>query len=351
MKFDMAALGWDAAFLTAYHPYDRPDHRPARVTRVDRGVYSLLTAAGAARAGLGGALLAQVARDPLAVPCTGDWVVLRSWCDQRTTIEAVLPRRTRIVRAAAGGQSHGQVLAANVDHAAVVEAMDPGPNPARLERLLALAWASGAQPLVILTKADLVRRPDPIVAQVAELAPGAEVIAVSARKGTGLDRLRPMIARGRTLGLLGPSGAGKSTLVNALAGTTVMVTQAIRRADGRGRHTTTQRALIPLPDGGAVLDTPGLRGVGLQAAADGLEQAFADIDALAEACRFRDCRHGSEPGCAVRGALANGDLTARRLESWRRLRGELSWRGRRATEIRQRYEHRRAAGRPPRSAG
>ncbi|OLB64333.1 MAG: ribosome small subunit-dependent GTPase A [Actinobacteria bacterium 13_2_20CM_2_72_6] len=360
MKLDIVALGWDTAFTEAYRPFDRQDHRPARVARVDRAVYSLLTAEGPARAGLGGALLAQVARDPLTAPCTGDWVALRSWPDQRTTIEAVLPRRTRIVRAAAGGQSHGQVLAANVDYAAVVEAMDPGPNPGRIERLLALAWASGAQPLVILTKADLVRRPEQVVDQFADLAPGAEMIAVSAREGTGLDRLRPLVAPGRTLALLGPSGAGKSTLVNALAGTTMMVTQAIRRADGRGRHTTTQRALIPLPGGGAVLDTPGLRGVGLHAAdgstdagaaADGLDQAFADIDALAAACRFDDCRHESEPGCAVRGALANGDLSARRLESWRRLRRELTWQGRRGTQIRRRYEHRRAAGRPPRSEG
>src|SRR2546421_5666562 len=347
MNLDMVALGWDTAFTEAYRPFDRQDHRPARVARVDRAVYSLLTAEGPARAGLGGALLAQVARDPLTAPCPGAWVALRSWPAQGTTIEAVLPRRTRIVRAVAGGQSHGQVLAANVDYAAVVEAMDPGPNPARVERLLALAWASGAQPLVILTKADLVRRPEQVVAQLADLAPGAEVIAVGARRGPGLDRLRPLVARGRTLALLGPSGAGKSTLVNALAGTTVMVTQAIRRADGRGRHTTSHRALIPLPDGGAVLDTPGLRGVGLrEAAAGGLDQVFADIDALAAACRFRDCRHEREPGCAVRGALANGDLSGRRLASWRRLRQELTWQGRRATEIRQRYEHRRGARRP-----
>ncbi len=346
MNFDIASLGWDAAFAAAYRPFDRPDQRPARVTRVDRGVCGLLATDGPARAGLGGALLVQVARDPLALPCTGDWVALRDWPDQRTTVEAVLPRRTRIIRATAGGQSHGQVLAANLDVAAVVESMDPEPHPGRMERLLALAWASGAEPVVILTKSDLVRRPERVVAQIAELAPGATVVAVSARTGAGLDRLRPMAARGRTLGLLGPSGVGKSTLVNALAGATVMGTQAIRRADGRGRHTTTHRALIPLPDGGAVVDTPGLRGVGLQdEEADGLEQVFADIDELAVACRFRDCRHEREPGCAVRGALANGDLSARRLESWRRLRRELTWEGRRRAEIRRRYEHRRAAGR------
>jgi ribosome biogenesis GTPase len=352
MKLDIASLGWDAGFAAAYAPFDRPGHRPARVSRVDRGVCGLLAADGPARAGLGGPLLARVARDPVASPCAGDWVALCTWPDHRHTIEAVLPRRTTIVRATAGGQSHGQVLAANLDYAAVVEPMDPEPRAGRLERLLALAWASGARPVVILTKADLVRRPERVAAQIADLAPGAEVIAVSARTGAGLDRLRPMVQRGRTLGLLGPSGAGKSTLVNALAGATVMVTQANRRADGRGRHTTAHRALIPLPDGGAILDTPGLRGVGLQhEAADGLELTFADIDGLAAACRFRDCRHEREPGCAVRGALANGDLSARRLDSWRRLRRELTWQGRRTAEIRRRYEHRRAAGGPRRPAG
>ncbi len=369
MKLDIAELGWDAGFAASYAPFIRPDHRPARVTRVDRGVYGLLAADGATRAGLGGGLLTQAARDPLTLPCTGDWVVLRAWPDQRTTIEAVLPRRTRISRGSPGGQSHGQMLAANIDVVAVVEALDPQPNPGRIERLLALAWASGATPVVVLTKADLVSRPERVAAQIAEVAPGVEVVPVSAQRGTGLERLRSLVGPGRTLGLLGASGAGKSTLVNALAGTTVMVTQAIRRADGRGRHTTTHRALIPLPGGGAVVDTPGLRGVGLHAgaslgssgaggsaasfgssgadgsAAAGLRDSFADLEALASACRFSDCAHEQEPGCAVRGAVANGDLSRRRLESWRRLRRELTWQGRRATQTRQRYEHRRAAGR------
>jgi ribosome biogenesis GTPase len=339
MNIDIASLGWDAGFATAYAPFNRPDHRPARVARVDRGICGLLAADGAVRAGPGGGLLVQAARDPLALPCTGDWVALRSWPDERTTIEAVLPRRTRIVRGAAGGQSTVQVLAANLDVAAVVEPIDPEPHPGRMERLLALAWASGAQPVVLLTKADLVRRPERLVAQIAELAPGAEVIAVSATTGMGLDRLRALIGRGRTLGLLGPSGAGKSTLVNALAGATVMGTQRIRRADGRGKHTTTHRALIPLPDGGAVLDTPGLRGVGLRGdAADGVAHAFADIDALAAACRFRDCGHEREPGCAVRGALATGELSGRRLVSWRRVRAQLTWTSRKQTQLRRGYE-------------
>jgi ribosome biogenesis GTPase len=346
MSLDLTALGWDARFAAGYARFDRAEHRPARVTRVDRGVCALLAADGAARAGLGGPLLAEAARDPLGLPCAGDWVVLRSWPDQRTTIEAVLERRSAIVRATAGGQSHGQVLAANLDFAAVVEPMDPMPDPGRIERLLALAWTSGAAPLVVLTKADVVRRAERVAAQVSDLAPGVPVLVVSARTGAGLARLRPMIAPGRTLGLLGRSGAGKSTLVNALAGTTVMATQAIRRADGRGRHTTTYRALIPLPGGGLVLDTPGLRGVGLQGGAGGVDLAFADVDALAARCRFADCRHEQEPGCAVREALATGELSGRRLDSWRRLHREAAWQTRRL-EIKRRNGHRRAAGGRP----
>jgi ribosome biogenesis GTPase / thiamine phosphate phosphatase len=352
MVFDLASLGWDATWAATYAPLARPDQRPARVTRVDRGVCSLLAADGAARGSLGGALLASAGRDPLVLPCAGDWVALRTWPDQRSTVEAVLPRRTQVVRTAAGRQSRGQVLAANLDVAAVVEPLHPAPEPGRMERLLALAWASGARPLLVLTKADLVPRPERVAAQFGAVAPGVDVVLVSAKRGTGLDRLRPLVTAGRTLGLLGPFGSGKSTLVNALAGATVMVTQAIRRADGRGRHTTTYRALVPMPDGGTVLDTPGLRGVGLY---DGdLDPVFADLEALAADCRFADCRHESEPGCAVRTALAAGELSPRRLDSWRRLRRELAWQARRRdarlaaeakSQTRQRYEHRRAAGR------
>jgi ribosome biogenesis GTPase / thiamine phosphate phosphatase len=325
MSIDLYALGWDDRFAAGYARLDRPDTRPARVTRVDRGACCVLSTDGASRATLGGSLLAIAGGDPLALPCAGDWVVLRTWGDRRTTVEAVLPRRTRIVRATSGGQSHGQLLAANADLAAVVEPMDPEPDAGRIERLLALAWASGAVPLVLLTKSDAVPRPDRVAAHVSDLAPGAPVLAVSARTGAGMARLRQLIHPGRTIALLGRSGAGKSSLVNALAGTTVMVTQAIRRADGRGRHTTTHRSLIPLPDGGLVLDTPGLRGVGLQEGAAGLDRAFAEIDGLAALCRFDDCRHEREPGCAVGAALATGELSARRLDSWRRLHRELNW--------------------------
>jgi ribosome biogenesis GTPase len=322
MTFDLSTLGWDTGFRTAYARYARPDHRPARVVRVDRGVCTAICADGPHRVTVGGGLLAAAAQDATRLPGTGDWVVVRRWPDGRATIEAVLPRRTAIVRATAGKESLPQVLAANVDSVAVVAPIDPEPDPATVERLLAVAWESGAQPLVILSKVDLTPDPGPIRDEIAEIAPGVDVYAVSAETGQGLDALRPFVSAGRTLALLGPSGAGKSTVVNSLVGATVMDTQAIRRSDGRGRHTTTYRSLVPLPGGGAVLDTPGLRSVGLFDSTEGLAQTFVDIDELAELCRFRDCRHTREPGCAVTEALATGELSHRRMDSWRKLQRE-----------------------------
>jgi ribosome biogenesis GTPase / thiamine phosphate phosphatase len=330
MVFDLASLGWDATFARAFHPYaGRQDHMPGRVARVDRGVCTVLTAAGTVRASLAGAVLSASASDPVALPCAGDWVVVRGWPDDRITVEAVLPRRASIIRRTAGKGARGQLLAANLDAAAVVEPMDPGPDLGRIERLLSLAWESGARPVVVLTKADLVADPAAVAAAISDVAPGVDIVLVSVRLQDGLDELRPLVAPGRTLGLLGPSGAGKSTLVNALAGATVMATQASRGVDGKGRHTTSYRALIPIPGGGAVLDTPGLRAVGLLDAEAGLDRAFPDIDDLAATCRFGDCTHDGEPGCAVRVALDDGVLAPRRLASWRKLQRENAYETRR----------------------
>jgi ribosome biogenesis GTPase len=329
MRIDLPSLGWDDERAAAYRDYDLANRRPGRAVRVDRGVCTVLTADGAVRASLAGSVLARAAREPEWLPCAGDWLVVRAWPDDRLTVEAVLPRRSAVVRRTAGKDSTGQVLAANMDVAAVVESVDPAPDLGRVERMLALAWQSGARPMVILTKADLAADPGAIAAQVADVAPGVQVRPVAATRGDGLAALRPLVARGYTLGLLGPSGAGKSTLVNALAGATVMATQRIRRADGRGRHTTTYRALVPIPGGGAVLDTPGLRAVGLLDAGDGVDRAFADIAALASACRFADCAHAGEPDCAVRAAIESGELPPRRLESWRRLGREVGYEMRR----------------------
>jgi ribosome biogenesis GTPase len=324
MSVDLSSLGWDDGFAAAYSPFDRPEQRPARVTRVDRGVCTVLAASGSVRASLGGPVLNDAASDPRSLPCAGDWVVVRSWPDDRITVEAVLARRTAVVRATAGKEAAGQVLAANLDAAAVVEPLDPDPDSGRIDRLLALAYGCGAAPLIVLTKADLLADPAAVAASVGLAAPGVPVFAVSARTGAGLAALRPYLAPGRTLGLLGPSGAGKSSLVNAIVGAAVMGTRELR-ADGRGRHTTTFRALVPVPGGGAILDTPGLRLVGMYDAAAGLDGAFDDIAALAARCRFAGCAHVSEPGCAVLAAIESGDLPPRRLASWRKLKRELAY--------------------------
>lgn len=297
------------------------DAEVGRVVRVDRGLVEVLTEHGPLRAGYSGDLLAEVAHDPVGAPTTGDWVVVRDWPDHRQTVEEVLPRSSVVVRATAGRQSHGQVLCANADHVAVVVALHPDPPVSRVERLLSLAWDSGATPLVVLTKTDLVHDAVFVAEDVAAAAPGVEVVATSAATGAGIERLRELTPSGRTTALVGASGHGKSSLVNALAGAEVLGTRTIR-ADGRGRHTTVRRELVPLPGGGAVIDTPGLRGVGMPGSIDGLARTFSDVTSLLAQCRYRDCSHRSEPGCAVRSALEAGLLPVRRYESWVDLRSE-----------------------------
>ncbi len=345
MSHDLSQLGWDDFFASSYRPFDRSDATAGRVLRADRGVCTVLDTGGVIRASLAGGVLLAAAGDPARLPCAGDWVVLRHWPDRRVTLECVLPRRTTLIRRTSDKDSTGQVLAANMDTVAVVEPIHPEPDDARIERLLALAWESGARPVLVLTKADTSRDPAAVARQLAELAPGVPVISVSARDGRGLAHLRTLTSGNRTLALLGRSGAGKSTLVNALTGTPVMPVQQIRDADGKGRHTTTSRNLVPLPAGGAVLDTPGIRGVGLLDTAEGLDRAFADLAELAARCRFGDCRHDGEPGCAIAEALADGSLPARRLASWRKLRREID-----VESARQSVRLARAAGhRRPRS--
>ena len=300
------------------------DAHLGRVVRVDRGLVAVLTEDGPVRASVGGALLGRMAQDPTEGPCTGDWCVVRAWPDHRFTVERLLPRRTAVVRATAGEQSHGQVLCANVDVAAVVVALHPVPVLAKVERLVTLAWESGARPLVVLTKADAVTDADLVAEDVADATPGVDVVVVSAVTGAGVDALRDRVEGRLTLALLGASGHGKSSLTNALVGAEVLATREIRD-DGRGRHTSVRRELVPLPGGGAVVDTPGLRGVGLVDADAGIARTFDDVEALIAGCRFRDCAHRGEPGCAVAAALRDGTLSARRFESWQRLQGELRW--------------------------
>lgn len=328
-------LGWSAPTAEQFRPY-QSSHYPARVCRVDRGGVDLAGSSGAIRATLGGALLRRSAQERATTPAVGDWAVVRDWTDGRVTVEALLPRRTAIVRDAADRTSHGQAIAANVDVVVIVETLEPEPDPGRIERLLVLTRVSGAVPLIVLTKADLVPEPGFMRDEVAAVAPGVEVVVANAHTGAGVDDVERRMSPGRTLAFLGASGAGKSTLINVLAGTELMATAPIRERDGRGRHTTTHRELIVLPGRGVILDTPGLRSVGLVADAEAVSRAYPDIDALAAGCRFRDCAHEAEPGCAVLAAVADGDLDEDRLRRWRKLAREAGRHARRSAARRRR---------------
>jgi ribosome biogenesis GTPase len=337
MSADLLALGLDDTTADYFTTLPGSGELvPGRVARVDKGLSTVFTEDGPVRVTWSGGVLAAIAADPQAVPCTGDWVALRNWPDDRITLEAIAPRRTAIVRAEVGGSSRGQVLAANVDVIAIVVGLEPEPNIGRIERFLALAWESGARPVVVLTKADLVGDAEAVAEDVATAAPGADVLVCSATTGEGLDAVRALFDGNATMALLGASGAGKSSLVNALVGVELLEVRAIRD-DGKGRHTSVRRELIPLPSGGVVIDTPGLRGIGLQELGEGVVAAFPDVAALAEQCKFKDCVHVTEPGCAVRAALEDGTLPVRRYESWQRLQREAAFMARR-TDARLRAE-------------
>ncbi len=317
----LALLGWDHTWASALDPM--PDPGPVlvgRVCRADAGACDVLVPGPDATpdvvtAPWGAAVRRLHRSDPTATPVAGDWVLLTRAPD--VAVAEVLPRRTTVLRAQVDGSSRGQVLAANADVVAVMEGLAPDPDPARLERLLALAWSSGAEPFVILTKADLVPDAAARAADAEALAPGATVLAVATLDGVGLEPIRARLAAGATIALLGASGVGKSTLLNALVGGKTMRTRALR-SDGKGRHTTVTRELHLVPGGGAILDTPGMRTIGL-AGTDALEDVFPEVEALAVDCRFADCAHESEPGCAVLAAVASGDLPERRLASYRKL--------------------------------
>ena len=307
-------LGWDDGWEAAFAEHRAAGLVPARVAIQHRGAYDLLRDEGELRASAANRLV----RDE-ELPAVGDWVGV----DPETNlIEAVLPRRTTISRKEVWQATREQVLAANVDVAFLVQALPLDFNVRRLERYLAMAWESGAQPVVLLTKTDLVDDVQPFLDDVETVTLGScPVLAVSALTGAGLDGMLTWFEGNRTAVLLGSSGVGKSTIVNALAGEELLATQEVREDDQRGRHTTSHRELILLPTGGVVLDTPGIRELQLWDA--DLEQTFGDIEELARHCRFADCAHDQEPGCAVREALAGGTLPAERWESYRKLQREL----------------------------
>ncbi|WP_246063218.1 ribosome small subunit-dependent GTPase A [Blastococcus colisei] len=283
-----------------------------RVARIDRGRLTVLTADGERRVVPGAALHATDGTGP----AVGDWVTVRG----ELAVE-LLPRKSAFVRTVAGRRSAAQVVAANLDLVLVVDALTGEARMRRIERYLAVAWSSGATPVVVLTKADLCADVAAAVEAVREDALGVDVLPVSSVTGEGLAEVRALLGPGRTAAMVGPSGVGKSSLVNALAGRTVAGTREIRD-DGRGRHTTTARELHLLPGGGLLVDTPGMRELALHDDADGVEAAYADVAELAAGCRFRDCGHRGEPGCAVAAAIDDGRLDPARFTAWRKLQAE-----------------------------
>jgi ribosome biogenesis GTPase len=316
------AYGWTPELDGLFTPMAGAGLVPGRIVRVDRGICDVAIADGdtvtTVRADTG-----PVAHhDPLHWACTGDWAAV-SVSAAGTYVQALLPRRTAVVRSTSSQRSEGQVLAANVDTVVIAASLATPPDLGRIERFLALAWESGAQPLVVLTKADLADDSDHIREDVEQVCPGADVLVVSAATGRGMDVLAACLPG--TSALIGQSGAGKSTIANALLGRAAMEVKETRKGDNKGRHTTTTRELLPLPGGGVLIDTPGLRGVGMYDSAEGLHQVFAEIEQLAEDCRFGDCAHVAEPGCAVLEALEEGVLTERRLENYRKLIRENEW--------------------------
>lgn len=326
-QIPLTDLGFDDFFQRKWNEMNSDvDLEPARVSAGHRGAYELMCACGTREARLSGHLRHEVAAAD-ALPAVGDWVAARIPPDDRapTVIEAVLPRRSSFTRAASGRAAATQVIAANVDVVFVVCGLDGDYNVRRLERLVTRVWAGGAQPVAVLNKADLcvpgaVNDDAAACAEAVRLAcPGVEVLVTCALTGDGMDALAAAARRpGRTGALVGSSGAGKSTILNALLGERRFDTAPVREHDQRGRHTTTHRQLVRLPGGGLMLDTPGMREFAL-ADEEGLDRVFADLEALAAGCRFADCAHEGEPGCAVRAAVEAGDLSADRLDAWHKL--------------------------------
>ncbi|MGB5756866.1 MAG: ribosome small subunit-dependent GTPase A [Acidimicrobiales bacterium] len=318
---DLAALGWDETLddWAADQEGIEGERARGRIARVSRG-FSLVFTGGDAVLVASGSTRSRTG----LVPATGDYVIVVDDPEDGPSLAAIAPRRSALTRRAAGRVPEPQVLASNIDDVFVMEGLDRDINLRRIERQLVVSWDSGAEPVVVLTKADQVDDPDVAVDEVSAVAPGVEVVAISTVTGRGIDAIAGRVAVGRTIALMGLSGIGKSTLVNELTGGVVQRTGEVRAADQRGRHTTVTRDLIPIPDRGFIIDTPGIREIGLWQAYHGMAKAFPEISGEVDSCRFADCEHENEPGCAVRAALAEGLIPERRLEHWRDLMAELA---------------------------
>lgn len=334
MTESLRAFGWDGDWAAVLEQVSVPGGRPARVTAQHRDRWTILTEDGSRAARLLGSHRAG------PMPVTGDWVAAAPGphASDPWSVLSVLPRRSAVSRGAAGDAQSEQVIASNVDRLWIVQGLDRPPNLRSLERYLAVAWESGASPEIVLTKSDLAADPEEDAETVRTIAFGAPVRVVSAADGAAVASLRDSLTPGQTVAFLGPSGAGKSTLINLLAGVEITQTGEVREGDRKGRHTTTGRELFPVEGGALLLDTPGMRELKVLDLEEGLQQAFPEIDDLAARCRFRDCSHSSEPGCAVQSAVTEGELASDRLESYRKLQAEAAH-DRRRRDPRARAEH------------
>ena len=319
---DLRELGFSPRWAALFEPHLTQGLAPGRVVRSSRGSALIATPGGMLRARISPSL-SKSASDPAQLPVVGDWVAVAvSGGLEPSLVEAVLERGSAITRADPDKTSGTQVLAANIDIVFIVHPIAESPNLRRLERELSVAWDSGAVPVIVLTKEDLSGDTDAARAAVATVAGETDVLVTNARAGQGTGPMLAYLSGHRTAVLVGPSGAGKSTLINALLGEERQATRAVRVSDGRGRHTTVARQLFQMPGGGLLIDTPGLRAFGLTGSEEGIASAFSDVERLSDSCRFRDCSHNDEPGCAVRAAVESGALPAARLASYHKLTGE-----------------------------
>lgn len=320
-------LGWDPFFQKHFQALKISDSVPARVISESKGSFQVYSQYGELTARISGKMRYRTGEEK-RYPAVGDWVVVKPLInEQKGIIHAVLPRKSKFSRKVAGERTEEQIISANIDTVFIVSGLDGGRNfnLRRIERYLTLAWSSGATPIIVLNKVDLCPDDDFYIRSVENIAPGIAIHPVSAKEQIGLDALRNYLVKGNTVAFLGSSGVGKSALINALLGIEKQETGEVRTDDRMGRHTTTKRELILLPGGGIVIDTPGMREIQLWAGEEDLQGAFHDIEMLAKKCRFSDCSHNVELGCAVRAAVDQGELDPARLESYRKLQNELNY--------------------------